>query len=307
MKLFLIFPFLIGTILFGAVEDHFKKATGKSDFHKIRNIDFIYMINLDERPEKYADCMQRLQPYDIYPYRFSAVNGWELSLEQITDLGVPFTKGMKGGFWGTYYLENNEEVKPVYEVIEKHGRVYFSHCMSKGAMGVVLSHLSVMQDAYDSGYETIWIMEDDIEICKNPHYISDLVEMLDQAVGRNGWDILFTDVDTRDNNGNRVPSSGFAQRLNYQPKKPSKHYRKQKISEHFRFVGSRFGSYSIIVRRAGMKKLLDFFKKYKLFFPYDMEYYLPESINLFTVLEDVVAHKANAVSDNNKPNYKLNK
>ena len=38
--------------LFAKVEDHFKKALSKDGNHQIRNIDFIYMINLDERPEK---------------------------------------------------------------------------------------------------------------------------------------------------------------------------------------------------------------------------------------------------------------
>jgi acetolactate synthase-1/2/3 large subunit len=33
-----------------------------------------------------------------------------------------------------------------------------------GAIGIALSHLSILQDAYDSGYETVWVMEDDVDI-----------------------------------------------------------------------------------------------------------------------------------------------
>jgi len=68
------------------LQDHFKKAEGKSDIHKTRNIDFIYMINLDERPEKWQMSIAQLASYGIIPYRFSAVNGWELSLEDINDV-----------------------------------------------------------------------------------------------------------------------------------------------------------------------------------------------------------------------------
>lgn len=31
----------------------------------------------------------------------------------------------------------------------------------------MLSHLSVLKDALDSGYETIWVMEDDIHIIQD--------------------------------------------------------------------------------------------------------------------------------------------
>ncbi|MFI5334690.1 MAG: hypothetical protein ACHQT8_05960 [Chlamydiales bacterium] len=34
----------------------------------------------------------------------------------------------------------------------------------------MLSHLSILQDAFDSGYETIWVMEDDIEVVRNPTF-----------------------------------------------------------------------------------------------------------------------------------------
>ena len=69
-----------------AVADHFKKALGKSDIHRMKNIDFIYMINLDQRPEKFEKCINQLHPFGIYPYRFSAVNGWELTIEAINDV-----------------------------------------------------------------------------------------------------------------------------------------------------------------------------------------------------------------------------
>jgi len=64
--------------------------------------------------------------------------------------------------------------------------------MSRGAIGIILSHLSVLQDAYDAGYETIWVMEDDIELLGNPHSVSDLISELEpfdrgRYAGPVGW------------------------------------------------------------------------------------------------------------------------
>jgi len=62
----------------------------------------------------------------------------------------------------------------------------------------------------------------------------------------------------------------------------------------------------MIIRRSGIEKLLQFFKAHKVFFPYDMDYILPAGIQLFTVVDDVVANTPKAPSDNGGPNY-LNK
>ena len=47
--LFLLF---LQTVLFADLADHFKPVTNKSPAYSMRGIDFIYLINLDERPEK---------------------------------------------------------------------------------------------------------------------------------------------------------------------------------------------------------------------------------------------------------------
>ena len=93
---------------YAELKDHLKKAEGKTDTHTMRNIDFIYMINLDQRPEKYAMSLQYLSQYDIHPYRFSAINGWELSLEGILDVGLKFTPGMTPLLGTTFLMESGK-------------------------------------------------------------------------------------------------------------------------------------------------------------------------------------------------------
>ena len=294
--------FLTFTSLYADIEDYFKKID-KCPGHCLKNIDYIYLINLEERPEKFCRCIEQLAPYGIIPHRFSAINGWKLSIEAFNELGVKYGSWMQNGVMGTYYTEETEYT-PQYEPIEMPGKTYFGHRVFPGAIGVVLSHLSVLQHAYDSDFETIWVMEDDIEILKDPHLLPQLIDRLDSLVGEEGWDILFTDKDTKGRDGKVVPCDCYAWRPNFIPNDPKKFGQIKEISSEFRQIGARYGSYSMIIRRSGMKKLLNFIKQYQIFLPYDMEYTLPNDIRLFTVLDDLVTTYYAAPSDNTAANYK---
>jgi GR25 family glycosyltransferase involved in LPS biosynthesis len=292
--------------LFADLEPHLKPALNKGEGHSMRNIDFIYMINLDPRPEKWEMSLQQLQPFGIEPYRFSAVNGWELSLEAINDVGLKFTPLMEGSFMGTSYpLSGNFE--PSHEPIENYGQTYFCHCMARGTIGIVLSHVSVLKDAYDAGYETIWVMEDDIDVLGDPTEIPHLIDELDKTVGKENWDILFTDVDIRDSEGNHKATIWAARRPDYgQSVAKNDFTENQPVSDKFRKIGARYGATSMIVRRSGMRKLLQFYEAHSVFLPYDLDFIYPFHIHLYTVLEDVVSNLPKALSDNGSPYY-LNK
>ena len=154
------------------IEKYFKEAKNKPEPNGIANIDFIYVINLDERPERYQRTMKALEPFGIYPYRFSAVNGWELPPEALDELGIVYESWMpKGPICSVYRHVNGKEYMS-YEVMKEEGVAYYCHSLARGAVGCLLSHLSILQDAYDSGYKTIWIMEDDIKVINNPHKLS---------------------------------------------------------------------------------------------------------------------------------------
>lgn len=300
-----LFSVLFSFSLLAKLEDHFKPVLNKEDHHSIRNIDFIYMINLDERPEKFKKSCEQLHCYGVFPYRFSAVNGWKLSLETINDIGVKYQKGMKGCFVGTTYVSLDKRSA----LINTFGQTYFCHDMSRGAIGCALSHLSILQDAFDSGYETIWVMEDDIHVVKDPNLVSALIDKLDTLYSENklgNWDIFFTDPDTKDSySGKYVPAYGMARRLNFKHPNPQKLFERVDLDSTFRLVGARFGAYSMIVRRSGIEKLLKYFKKYNIFFPFDMDYHVPPDINLVTLKEDLVTFMCGSATDNAEPTYLL--
>lgn len=297
----MIFCVFLWGMLWGEVCDHLREVRGKHETSSIEGIDYIYMINLDERPEKWARASSQLLRYGIVPYRFSAVNGWELPMEVLGDVGVLYEPWMQSGTMGTYYtsLETSQ-----HEIVRVPDRRYFSHCMSRGAVGIALSHLSILKDALESGYETIWVLEDDVEVLRDPHELADLIEILDDLVGKGGWDILFTDRDTRNNYGQYVPCTGYAWRPNYVPHDVGRFARREAVGEQFTRVGARFGAYSMVVRRSGMEKLFRFFENYQLFLPYDIEMTLPNGIRLFSLVDDMVVPQLHALSDNGAPNYR---
>lgn len=294
---------LLASCLWGDLIDHLKQAPNKSEKNSMQNVDFIYLINLDQRPEKWGMSVEQLRRYGIEPYRFSAVNGWELSLEAINDVGVKFAPLMAGGFMATsYHLDGHFE--PSHEVIQNYGQTYYCHCMARGTIGIALSHISVLQDAWDSGYETIWVMEDDIDVLRDPRMISDCIEELDQTVGQDNWDILFTDRDIRDQEGNHKATIWAARRPDYDVFSNEHNFAENRaVSPNFRKIGARYGATSMIVRRSGMKKLLQFYHSHNIFLPYDLDYILPRNIRLYTVMKDIVSNLPKALSDNGSPYY----
>lgn len=285
------------------IEKHLRKATNKSPEHKIDGIDFIYMINLDERPEKFALASTELAFYGIYPYRFSAVNGWKLSTATINEVGVKFSSDFGSEkFLGSIYREIDGQEYLGHEILRASGETFFTLGMSHGAIGIVLSHLSVLQDAYDSEFQTIWIMEDDVEAVDNPLQLSELIQKLDALVP--DWDILFTDTDTKDRAGNHVACRAVAARPNF-PIPPLSSYFQHfyPVSSELSRIGMRYGAYSMIVRRSGMKKILQHFKTYGIFIPYDMDVWLNPELKMYCVSKDIVSHRAGAPTDNSEPHY----
>lgn len=280
---------------YGALQNHLKCAEGKGNDHKIRNIDFIYMINLDKRPEKYALSKQYLKKYEINPFRFSAIDGQELPIEVINDVGVKYLPGMTPLLSATFVEEKGVKIRN-QEFMKEYGKTYFCPNMNLGSIGCALSHVSVLQDAYDSNYETIWVMEDDIEVLGDPHRLSDLIDEIDNLVGADHWDVLFTDQ--------RMPHCGLPKRpdldYNYPKNLNDKCTTATKINNHFHKMKPCFGCVSMIIRRSGIIKLLDFVKTHNFYLHYDGDIYLPLGIQYYGLNFDLVTTDiANSLSDIN--------
>ena len=287
----------------GRLERFFKRAENKAPYHFMDEIDFIYMINLDERPEKFTASTQQLAPFGISPYRFSAVNGWKLPFAIFDEVGVKFPSGtLNDKFRGTIFRKEGNSEFSSNEFLQEQAGAYFALGLSRGAIGITLSHLSILQDAYDCRHQTVWVMEDDVQVVGNPQTLPHLIRHLTQIAP--DWDILFTDRDTKDSQGNRIPCRALAARPNY-PIPPLSSFLAKfyPVNVEFSRIGMRYGAYSMILRRSGIEKILNFFKKYQIFLPYDLDFWLIPDLNMYVVNEDIVSHLPGAPSDNAYPTY----
>jgi GR25 family glycosyltransferase involved in LPS biosynthesis len=282
------------------IKKHLKTITDKTE-QQIRNIDFIYLINLDQRPERLERCRQQLMPYGIHPFRFSAVYGWTLSVDTLNDIGVKFLPGMERGHWASHFPfdgDGNPEDDFLREAC--YGKTYFSRWMTRGAIGCALSHLSVLQDAYDSGYQTIWVMEDDIDIKDNPHKLADLIDSLDALVGSEGWDVLYTDMVESEHCLDPKLSYWWMWRPDLPSMDNTALAKLTILNEDFAQIGSRAFVHSMIIRRSGMKKILDFIKNKGIYIPYDHELSLAPGIQLYCLRKNLVTFKKTSSDTENK-------
>ncbi len=284
-----------------SIEKYFKAFPAQEKNTEIKNIDFIYLINLDHRPEKLRKCLEELAPYGIHPKRFPAVNGWNIPLKDLNEMGLKYLPGMYAGKEHANYFPINGSGFPeiVHLNSSCYGKTYFSGWMTRGAIGCALSHLSVIKHAYDSGYNTIWILEDDILACDNPHKLTELIDKLDHLREEEGWDLLYTDYDSL---AGIDPKKSLEEQLpmKWRPDMPyiclSDFLENTDISEDFAKIGSRIRTHSMILRRSGMEKILDFYKDRGIFIPYDHEIsFVPDM--RFYVLKHNIVTSMEAISD----------
>lgn len=291
---------------YAGIEDHYRKLKNKLGSSGMENIDYIYLINLDLRPERWANCLDQLIPYGIFPERFPGIYGWALSPAELNGIALTFQSGMWTGKESVMHFPLDGDGIPqwVYLSGAFNGKGCFSGWTVKGTIGCSLAHLSVLKDAYDSGYDTIWVMEDDIFIWEDPHQLSDLIKELDTLVGPNEWDAFYTDqnllvVDPNKDIYSEIPA------LYWRPDMPYRDVRflaeHHDVGEHFIKIGSRMRQHSVIYRRRGIEKILNFYRDHGNFLPYDNEIALIPGIQLYTSRKNIVS--AREVTSDTRTHY----
>jgi GR25 family glycosyltransferase involved in LPS biosynthesis len=302
MRVFVLIFCCISALFAAPLDKHLKKIEGKNQPSQIRNIDFIYMINLDQRPERLKKMIEEFAPYAIQFHRFPAIYGWSLPQSVMEEIGLIFKPWMKTMINYPVLYNGYAAVEPDKRPFLQLGpnlyeKSCFSVSMKPGGIGCALSHLSILQDALDSGYKTIWVLEDDVKIINNPHELSEDIDLLDKFVGESGWDILYTDdknfykehgdvewiwrPDLQIDNRNLIYSIDFGT---------------------FHKIGGRGHTHSMIIRRSGIEKILAFEKTYGLFLPYDMELSVIPGLCLYNLKQNKVVQNF-APSDTNEKNF----
>lgn len=296
------FSFLFLSYLSQASSDltpFLQKFHREEDPQKIKNIDGIYIINIDGKERRFDQCLEQLSPYKISATRFPAVNGWSLPPQTIREVGLVFQEGMQEDDW---VLINKKKESRLLEHDflrkELYGETVFFPWITLGGIGCALSHLSVLEYAYQKKDQRIWVMEDDVIVKEDPHQISLLIEKLESLVGQEGWDILYTDTDKRtrsiypeeeDFESDLKSDLWFYSRPDVGLKEQKILAHREVISDDFVKIGSRIGAYSMIVNRTGMKKILDFLKSHHLFLPYDHELGVVPDLKMFNLRKDIIS------------------
>ncbi len=270
--LFLLFT-LLPSLLMCDLADRLKPALNKDPYSRMYGIDYIYMINQDNRPDLYVNARAALVAYGIKPYRFSAVSEQDISPGLLRDISLKYQPWMTN-----FQVSQCQDTDPLFARIDKMesiGEPYTCLRMTKGTAANWLSHLSVLQDAMLSGHQTIWVLEDAIQVLQDPNILISLMNELGLIVP--DWDILFTDsgiqylhpINLETDPDYRRPDMSLLSSNSYR-------YMRRPISIHFSWEGPRHGAQSYIIKRSGIEKILNYFKENGLFLPYDAEFtYLP--------------------------------
>lgn len=173
------------------------------------------------------------------------MNGWEFSKEEQMEVAAPY--GLR---------------------------------MSPGALGCLLSHVSVLKDAYDREFSLIWIMEDDAEILENPTSLVPIISDLFTIDPE--WDLFYTNKGCEGWWINSRPDQE-SHSLEY-------YLTRENCNEDIMRIRSRIGTYSMILTRNGIKKLLDYFVSRPIWSPIDVDMHDATGLREYLSRKDIVSH-----------------
>lgn len=229
-------------------------------------IDCIYVLNLDFRTEKWQSTKTACERYNLGINRVPAVNGWKLSKNIQKKLAYPY---------------------PVR--------------LSPGSLGCLLTHISILKDAYDREFSIIWVMEDDIEFIEDPKKLVNLLSILFTIDPE--WDIFYTDIDYRRQNG-YTRSLGLDPRPG-QKLHPLEHYiTRDYCHKDIMRIRSRYGTHSMIISKNGIKKILDYHTSRPIWTAIDIAMHYIPGIRQYSSRRDIVSNIIGAITDNSKCHYK---
>ena len=276
-SIFFIIIFLFTTEKALTFEEYLATIQKEKKIHSsIPGIDFVYVINLKKRPEKWQKCLNHLIQKDIEAQRIEAVDGSLLNLDMVAsltpNLNPSYIKKGKPGFFDQNLKWTKYDQKKIKKLESANQKFVYSKMNTKGHLGAAFSHLTILKDAIDSGYENILVLEDDFQIEGSTNTIGLLIQEANQSLGAANWDIIFLD------NWHALEKEGIVE-LRKKPylypnletidmKEKSK---VESLTERLNSIQSRYGLYSMVLSKRGVQKLYSYFKANKMLYPIDAE------------------------------------
>lgn len=265
--------FILSTILsldFSAenlkILDHINRdLTCLENTSGFKAIDQIYVLNLDVRYERWVNTQKQFEVLGIYPQRVSGINGWVM---------------------------DRKKMKAIYRnFIQKPYDKY----LTPGQLGCFLSHLSILNNAFQNQYKCIWVMEDDVLVLENPRELDTIVSSIKKLDPE--WDVLFTDENSK---GNSIDESWTIEtfsgnNFNYSLVRDPKFSPLE--NEEFKRIEYRLGTHSMIISDRGIKKLLDYFQSIKISFPIDIQMHCCPNKHFYVSKKEYVTNDKRNTSD----------
>lgn len=232
-------------------------------------IDCVYVINLDVKPEKWKRMETLLKERGIHANRVAAINGWELSDTVAKELAGPYPVQLKGG-----------------------------------ALGCLLSHVSIYKDAYDRGFKTIWIMEDDVDFLGDIREIPNYLKVLSQI--DSSWDIFYTDFDCRNDQGGYFIFNNEKGRPDQQLNPPWYYCLKVLACNGIIRTLGRYGTTSMLISRSGLEKLMNYFTHVYTYPPLDHDIHFIPGLKEYIPAKEIATNLRGDASSDTKSWSTLN-
>jgi hypothetical protein len=183
-----------------------KKAKRKNkSAHNMPGIDFIYVI-ANKKCHRFNGLMRSFSRYGINPYRFTAFESKDISFNTMFRACIHGSRRYSGFEANRLIVRGGKFVLDKRKMSSaKEG--YVNRAMSIKCISRALSHISIIKDAIDSGYEHIWIMDSGTELRRNPHDLSIYVAKANEEIP--DWTSLYTDYSERDQADQLKPLTKF--------------------------------------------------------------------------------------------------
>ena len=173
---------------------------------------------------------------------------------------------------------------------------YFHKKMSLVDIRDALTHLSIINNALKNGYETIWIMDEDVQIRCLPQEVLRCVKIANEQ--NQDWGLLYTDEGTRNESGKVLHRHKLFRRPDIPFDMDAMYLDRILLDEKpFDFtadsnfhVGLLVGAHSYLLNRHGMETILNYYKANKIFIPYEMEIQVIPGIVPYRTQEPLVSY-----------------
>lgn len=229
----------------------------------LEKVDRIFVINLEKRKDRLEQIYASFLPYQIGWNRVDAVNGKNLSDQEMTAL-----------------------------LGQKKAR------MRKAEMGCMLSHLSILWHSYHQKYKTVWILEDDVEIKADLKKISEHIQTLDKIDPL--WDIFYTDPDDSQDASENLKNS-MRRARDDQGLYPTRYFFRRKIVDKFWKIQRRWGCHSLIVSRRAVEKIMNYYFTQSIWTAIDIDLHFIPNLHQYTSLVPIVTNRKGSDSDTSQP------